>query len=80
MPGPGQYEIKSQFRPSQSVDGADQNDDDEEEEYDAQDKAPFGSRQQVKIVGVLHVHVHVHVHVCIIIHLHNVMYMYCTCT
>jgi hypothetical protein len=46
VPGPGQYEIKSQFRPSQSVDGADQNDYDEEEEYDAQDKAPFGSRQQ----------------------------------
>ena len=47
MPGPGQYDIKSQFRPGQSADGVDQNDDDEEEEYDAQDKAPFGSRQQV---------------------------------
>ena len=49
MPGPGKYEIQSQFKSGQSVDGAAQNDDDDDddEDEDAQSRAPFGSRQQV---------------------------------
>ena len=44
------------------MDGTDSNDNDEEEEYDALDnKAPFGSRQQVR-----NIHVHVHVHVIVV--------------
>ena len=45
MPGPGKYEIRSQFKRGQSVDGAEE--EGEDEIKDPEDVVPFGSRQQV---------------------------------
>ena len=45
MPGPGKYEIRSQFKRGQSVDGAEE--EGEDEVKDPEDVVPFGSRQQV---------------------------------
>lgn len=47
VPGPGQYKTQSQFRPSQSADGTGQDDDEDDDYEDGQNKAPFGSTQQV---------------------------------
>ena len=44
VPGPGRYEIRSQFRTGPSVDGTGQNEDEREEENE---DAPFGSREKV---------------------------------
>ena len=50
MPGPGRYEIKSQFRRSPSADGTGQNEDEGDDELEeAQEPAPFGSREKVYI-------------------------------
>ena len=48
MPGPGRYEIKSQFRRSPSADGTGQNEDEGDDELEeTQEPAPFGSREKV---------------------------------
>ena len=44
VPGPGRYDIRSQFRTDPSADGTGQNEDEREEETE---DAPFGSREKV---------------------------------
>ena len=44
VPGPGRYDIRSQFRTDSLADGTGQNEDEREEETE---DAPFGSREKV---------------------------------
>ena len=56
MPGPGRYEIKSQFRRSPSADGTGQNEDEGDDELEeTQEPAPFGSREKVFCIYSTHV-------------------------
>ncbi len=73
MPGPGQYEIRSQFHHG----GPGTETEEEEEEMSEYPRAPFGSTQPVGVMVVHCIHLAASVHMCVGSHCPLIVFLLC---